>query len=102
MLQQLLEVGICLSSISCFRCIFSGLSLYSLLKLSSKLLVLILYFIGTEGTPESVNPSVVDDEEGLPSPPLDEGAFFATNTTMELSQVCVSVCVCFLYSSLFP
>ncbi|KAI8559303.1 hypothetical protein RHMOL_Rhmol04G0161500 [Rhododendron molle] len=41
---------------------------------------------GTEGTPESVNPSVVDDEEGLPSPPLDEGAFFATNTTMELSQ----------------
>ncbi|XP_058209463.1 probable mediator of RNA polymerase II transcription subunit 26b [Rhododendron vialii] len=41
---------------------------------------------GTEGTPESVNPSVVDDEEGLPSPPLDEGVFFATNTTMELSQ----------------
>lgn len=40
---------------------------------------------GTEGTPESVNPSVVDDEEGLPSPPLDEGVFFA-NTTMELSQ----------------
>ncbi|POO00479.1 Transcription elongation factor [Trema orientale] len=42
----------------------------------------------TEGTPDSVNPSVVDDEEeeGLPSPPLDEGAFFAAQTTsMELS-----------------
>ncbi|XP_058078324.1 probable mediator of RNA polymerase II transcription subunit 26b [Magnolia sinica] len=39
------------------------------------------------GTPESVNPSVVDEEEGLPSPPLDEGAFLATQTTsMELSQ----------------
>ena len=38
-------------------------------------------------TPESVNPSVVDEEEGLPSPPLDEGALFATQTTMELSQV---------------
>lgn len=45
---------------------------------------------GAEGTPDSVNPSVVDEEEeeeGLPSPPLDEGAFFATPTTgMELSQ----------------
>ncbi|KAA8517918.1 hypothetical protein F0562_015394 [Nyssa sinensis] len=40
---------------------------------------------GAEGTPESVNPSVVDEEEGLPSPPLDEGAFFA-NTSIELSQ----------------
>ena len=47
-----------------------------------------------EGTPESVNPSVVDEEEaeeeeeGLPSPPLDVGAFFATQpTSMELSQV---------------
>lgn len=40
-------------------------------------------------TPESVNPSVVDEEEeeGLPSPPLDEGALFATQTTMELSQI---------------
>ncbi|KAK8588842.1 hypothetical protein V6N12_023255 [Hibiscus sabdariffa] len=46
-------------------------------------------------TPESVNPSVVDEEEvqeeeeeeGLPSPPLDVGAFFATQpTSMELSQ----------------
>ncbi|KAJ8770370.1 hypothetical protein K2173_014983 [Erythroxylum novogranatense] len=46
---------------------------------------------GDEGTPESVNPSVVEEEEeeeeGLPSPPLDEAAFFATQpTSMELSQ----------------
>jgi hypothetical protein len=48
-----------------------------------------LGFLGDEGTPDSVNPSVVDEEEGLPSPPLDEGAFFATQpTSMELSQVC--------------
>ncbi|XP_057486966.1 probable mediator of RNA polymerase II transcription subunit 26b [Actinidia eriantha] len=42
---------------------------------------------GAEGTPESVDPSVVDEEEeeGLPSPPLDE-VFLATQTTMELSQ----------------
>ena len=48
-------------------------------------------FVGSEeGTPDSVNPSVVDDdeEEGLPSPPLDEGAFFVTQAgSMELSQV---------------
>ncbi|RDY11232.1 putative mediator of RNA polymerase II transcription subunit 26b, partial [Mucuna pruriens] len=42
------------------------------------------------GTPDSVNPSVVDDdeeeEEGLPSPPMDD-AFFATQpVSMELSQ----------------
>ncbi|KAJ1404259.1 hypothetical protein SESBI_26726 [Sesbania bispinosa] len=42
---------------------------------------------GSEGTPDSVNPSVVDEEEGLPSPPMDEGALFATQTgSMELSQ----------------
>lgn len=49
---------------------------------------------GAEGTPDSVNPSpdsvnpsVIDEDEGLPSPPLDEGAFFATQpTSMELSQ----------------
>ncbi|GER52550.1 transcription elongation factor-related family protein [Striga asiatica] len=38
--------------------------------------------------PESVKTSVVEEEEeeeGLPSPPLDEGAFFTT-TSMELSQ----------------
>ncbi|XP_062111917.1 probable mediator of RNA polymerase II transcription subunit 26b [Humulus lupulus] len=41
----------------------------------------------TEGTPDSVNPSDVDDEEeGLPSPPLDVGAFFSAQTSsMELS-----------------
>ncbi|KAF7819146.1 putative mediator of RNA polymerase II transcription subunit 26b isoform X1 [Senna tora] len=46
--------------------------------------------VGSEGTPDSVNPSVVDEqeeEEGLPSPPMDEVAFFAAQTTsMELSQ----------------
>ncbi|XP_014514874.1 probable mediator of RNA polymerase II transcription subunit 26b [Vigna radiata var. radiata] len=42
---------------------------------------------GSEGTPDSVNPSVIDDEEGLPSPPMDEGALFAPPTgSMELSQ----------------
>uniref|UniRef100_A0A7N2R0W6 TFIIS N-terminal domain-containing protein n=1 Tax=Quercus lobata TaxID=97700 RepID=A0A7N2R0W6_QUELO len=47
--------------------------------------------VGLEGTPDSVNPSVVDEEEeeeGLPSPPLDEGAFFATQPiATEVSQV---------------
>ncbi|KAG4123357.1 hypothetical protein ERO13_D11G321900v2 [Gossypium hirsutum] len=40
-------------------------------------------------TPESMNPSVdeeVDEEEGLPSPPLDMDALFAQPTAMELSQ----------------
>ncbi|XP_052174909.1 probable mediator of RNA polymerase II transcription subunit 26b [Diospyros lotus] len=41
---------------------------------------------GAEVTPQSVNPSADYEEEGLPSPPLDEGAFFATQTSMELSQ----------------
>jgi len=53
-------------------------------------------FIHVEGgTPDSVNPSTVEEdeeEEGLPSPPLDEGAFFATQN-MELSKV---------YSGCFP
>ncbi|CAA7388991.1 unnamed protein product [Spirodela intermedia] len=43
----------------------------------------------TEGTPESKAPSVVEDEEeegGLPSPPMDEGALFTTPGAMELSQ----------------
>ncbi|PKA67151.1 putative mediator of RNA polymerase II transcription subunit 26b [Apostasia shenzhenica] len=35
----------------------------------------------TDHSHGSVNPSVVDEEEGLPSPPLDEGAFLATQTT---------------------
>ncbi|KAK4272431.1 hypothetical protein QN277_020992 [Acacia crassicarpa] len=40
-----------------------------------------------EGTPDSVNPSVVDEEEGLPSPPLDEMAFLAAPPgSMEFSQ----------------
>ncbi|URE28405.1 hypothetical protein MUK42_36227 [Musa troglodytarum] len=38
-------------------------------------------------SPDSVTPSVIDDEEGLPSPPLDEGALFATHTTsIQLSK----------------
>ncbi|XP_057549507.1 probable mediator of RNA polymerase II transcription subunit 26b [Amaranthus tricolor] len=37
------------------------------------------------GTPDSANPSTVDEEEGLPSPPMDEGAFFSTQT-MDFSQ----------------
>ncbi|XP_021744490.1 probable mediator of RNA polymerase II transcription subunit 26b isoform X2 [Chenopodium quinoa] len=34
--------------------------------------------LGEGGTPDSVNPSTVDEEEGLPSPPLEEGVFFST------------------------
>ncbi|KAL0404783.1 UNVERIFIED_CONTAM: putative mediator of RNA polymerase II transcription subunitb [Sesamum radiatum] len=41
---------------------------------------------GAEIATESVKTSVVEEEEGLPSPPLDEGAFFATPASMELSQ----------------
>ncbi|KAE9586309.1 putative transcription regulator IWS1 family [Lupinus albus] len=41
----------------------------------------------SEGTPDSVNISVVDDDEGLPSPPMDEGAFFVAQAgSIELSQ----------------
>ncbi|KAJ0041910.1 hypothetical protein Pint_18496 [Pistacia integerrima] len=41
-----------------------------------------------EGTPDSVDPSVLDEEEGLPSPPLDDLAFFAAPTAgIELSQL---------------
>ncbi|CAN4109326.1 unnamed protein product [Withania somnifera] len=45
-------------------------------------------FAGTESTPESKKASVVDqEEEGLPSPPLDDLAFFSAQTTsIELSQ----------------
>ena len=40
----------------------------------------------SEATPESLNPSVLDEEEeGLPSPPLDDLAFFYPQ--MELSEV---------------
>lgn len=51
---------------------------------------------GAEVTPDSKNNAATvqeeDDyeEEGLPSPPLDEAAFFTTQpTSMELSQVCL-------------
>lgn len=40
--------------------------------------------VASEATPESMNPSVLDEEEGLPSPPLDDLAFLTTS--MELSQ----------------
>lgn len=39
-------------------------------------------------SPDSVSLATVDDENGLPSPPLDEGAFLATQTTsIEISQI---------------
>ncbi|KAM7270861.1 hypothetical protein ACFE04_030075 [Oxalis oulophora] len=43
---------------------------------------------GAQGdTPDSVNPSVVDEEQGLPSPPLDDLAFIsAPPSSMELTQ----------------
>ncbi|XP_072984993.1 probable mediator of RNA polymerase II transcription subunit 26b [Typha latifolia] len=34
-----------------------------------------------DNSPDSLNPSVLDEEEGLPSPPLDDVALFATQTT---------------------
>ncbi|KAL3533499.1 hypothetical protein ACH5RR_007020 [Cinchona calisaya] len=45
--------------------------------------------IANEGTPESMKKSdLVNEEEGLPSPPLDEGFLFATqNISMELSRL---------------
>ncbi len=45
-----------------------------------------LNFSCAEGSTDS-NPSTVVDEEGLPFPPLDEGALFASQTPIELSQV---------------
>ncbi|XP_074276763.1 putative mediator of RNA polymerase II transcription subunit 26b [Silene latifolia] len=41
--------------------------------------------LAEKGTPDSVNPSTVDEEEGLPSPPMDEGVFFTTQT-MDFNQ----------------
>lgn len=41
----------------------------------------------SEATPESLNPSVLDEEEGLPSPPMDDLAFFYPHTSLELSEV---------------
>lgn len=49
----------------------------------------------SEATPESLNPSVLDEEvegeeeEGLPSPPLDDLAFFYPHSSLELSEVCI-------------
>nr|GMD00283.1 probable mediator of RNA polymerase II transcription subunit 26B [Ipomoea batatas] len=40
---------------------------------------------GTECTPESSKPPVEEEEGGLPSPPMDEGAFF-TLSAMELTK----------------
>ncbi|KAM0000732.1 putative transcription regulator IWS1 family [Helianthus debilis subsp. tardiflorus] len=41
----------------------------------------------SENTPESMNPSVVDEEEGLPSPPLDDLAFLNPHSmSLELSE----------------
>ncbi|KAL9232627.1 hypothetical protein vseg_007716 [Gypsophila vaccaria] len=37
------------------------------------------------GTPDSINPSTVDEEEGLPSPPMDDGVFFSTQV-MDFNQ----------------
>ncbi|EPS59822.1 hypothetical protein M569_14982 [Genlisea aurea] len=42
--------------------------------------------IAAEVATESVKTSTVEYEDGLPSPPMDEAAFFATPTSMELSQ----------------
>ncbi|MFS7938559.1 putative transcription regulator IWS1 family [Helianthus anomalus] len=42
----------------------------------------------SENTPESMNPSVVDVEEGLPSPPLDDLAFLNPHSmSLELSEI---------------
>ncbi|KAI3811791.1 hypothetical protein L1987_21523 [Smallanthus sonchifolius] len=41
----------------------------------------------SENTPESINPSVLDEEEGLPSPPLDDLAFLNPHSiSLELSE----------------
>ncbi|KAJ0485387.1 putative non-specific serine/threonine protein kinase [Helianthus annuus] len=41
----------------------------------------------SRNTPESMNPSVVDEEEGLPSPPLDDLAFLNPHSmSLELSE----------------
>ncbi|KAK9065694.1 hypothetical protein SSX86_015095 [Deinandra increscens subsp. villosa] len=40
----------------------------------------------SEATPESVNPSVLDEEEGLPSPPLDDLTFLYPHGSLELSE----------------
>ncbi|XP_071716262.1 probable mediator of RNA polymerase II transcription subunit 26b [Rutidosis leptorrhynchoides] len=43
--------------------------------------------VASEATPDSLNPSVLDEEEeGLPSPPLDDLAFIYPHMSMELSE----------------
>ncbi|KAI3760702.1 hypothetical protein L1987_51101 [Smallanthus sonchifolius] len=42
--------------------------------------------IVSEATPESINPSVLDEEEGLPSPPLDDLTFLYPHGSLELSE----------------
>lgn len=42
-------------------------------------------FVSDNTSPESLKTSDIDEEEGLPSPPLDEGAFFSHS--IELSQI---------------
>ncbi|KAL8489285.1 hypothetical protein ACS0TY_025261 [Phlomoides rotata] len=44
------------------------------------------FLSATAAFAESAKTSPIEDEEGLPSPPLDEGIFFSTPTSMELSQ----------------
>lgn len=45
-----------------------------------------------------MNPSGVYNDEGLPSPPLDEGVLFSSRTTMELSQVAAQFPLPFFFS----
>ncbi|KAF5786039.1 putative transcription regulator IWS1 family [Helianthus annuus] len=40
----------------------------------------------SEATPDSLNPSVLDEEEGLPSPPLDDLTFLYPHGSLELSE----------------
>jgi hypothetical protein len=42
---------------------------------------------GTEGTPESLNLSVIDEEEAFPSPPHDLDIYAPEPNGFELSQV---------------
>jgi hypothetical protein len=55
-----------------------------------KNIFLFIYIIlhGAGTLPDSASPATADDENGLPSPPFDVGAFLATQTTsIEISQV---------------
>jgi hypothetical protein len=52
----------------------------------------------SDHTPQSVDASCLDEEEGgLPSPPMDEAALFATPcTSIQLSEV-PDFCFCFYF-----